>query len=212
MDEPRVERSMMKRLRNTMLTGLIALAPLYLTVTLLVWLFQAVDAFSQPWLRRVFGVQIRGLGVLATGLIVLIAGLVVSSVTGALFLASMNRILERLPIVKGLYRGIKRVIESFNPNNPSGFKEFVLVRHESGNSFNAAFLTGEFNLVQEDGTRRELAVIFIPSNHLYLGAIHIVDRSRILKTALTLQDGVAFALSAGASLHGDVRQTPFPPP
>ena len=197
----------MKHVRNIMLTGLIALLPLYLTVTLLIWLFGLIDDVAQPWLHRVFGVEIWGLGVLATVAIVFIAGLIVSSVTGALFLSWVDRILEHLPIFKGLYRGIKQIVESFNPNNPAGFKEFVLIKQHDGAGFNAGFLTGEFSLVLEDGTRRELASVFIPSNHLYLGAIHIVDRARIVRTALTLQEGATFALSAGASVKGEVRQT-----
>lgn len=197
---------MMKQLRNIMLTGLIALLPLYLTVTLLVWLFRLIDGVAQPWLHRAFGVEIWGLGVVATVVIIFVAGVIVSSVTGAFFLGLMDRILEHLPIVRGVYRGIKQIVDSFNPHNPSGFKEFVLVRQGSGEGYNGGFLTGEFTLVQPDGARRELAVVFIPSNHLYLGAIHIVDRARIVKTALTLQEGVTFALSAGASMKGEIRQ------
>lgn len=197
---------MMKQLRNTMLTGLIALLPLYLTVTLLIWLFYMVDSVAQPWLQRVFGVEIWGLGVLTTVAIIFITGLIVSSMTGSLFLGWMDRSLEHVPIVKGLYRGIKQIVDSFNPNNPSGFKEFVFVRQQDGGGFNAGFLTSEFSLLQEDGTRRDLASVFIPSNHLYLGAIHIVDRVRIVRTVMTLQEGATFALSAGASVKGDIRE------
>ena len=198
---------MVKQLRNIMLTGLIALLPLYLTVTLLLWLFRLVDGVAQPWLHRVMGAEVWGLGVVTALLVIFIAGLIVSSVTGALFLSWMDRLLDRLPIVKGLYRGIKQIVDSFNPNNPSGFKEFVFIKQMSGEGFSGGFLTSEFTFIQEDGSRRELAVVFIPSNHLYLGAIHIVDRSRIVRTSLTLQDGVTLALSAGASIKGEIRQS-----
>jgi uncharacterized membrane protein len=197
---------MMKRLTNTMLTGLIALLPIYLTFALLVWLFQTVDAFFQPWLAQVFQVRIWGLGILITVFVIFTTGVIVSSVSGALALDWVGGILERVPILKGLYRGIKQIVESFNPNNPSGFKEFVLVENPSGSGYNGGFLTGEFMLIQDGGIKRELAVVFIPSNHLYLGAIHIVDRARIVKTTMTLQDGVAFALSAGASVKGEIQQ------
>ncbi|MFY9269639.1 MAG: DUF502 domain-containing protein [Candidatus Manganitrophaceae bacterium] len=196
----------MKQLRNILLTGLVALLPLYLTITLLIWLFQTLDNIAQPWIQKVFGVEIWGLGVAATVLVIFATGLVVGSVTGALFLGWMDRLLERLPIFKGLYRGIKQIVESFNPNNPAGFKEFVLIEQLDGGGFSAGFLTGEFTLTQEDGRRRELATVFIPSNHLYLGAIHIVERSRIVRTAMTLQEGATFALSAGSSAKGEYHQ------
>jgi len=197
---------MMKRLRNTLLTGLIALLPLYLTVTLLVWLLKTMDALFQPLISTFLHIEVRGLGVLMTLGIIFLAGLILSSVYGALFLGWIDGLLERLPIFKGIYRNIKRIVESLNPNNPTGFKEFVLVEHSSGEGYNGGFLTGEFTLVKPDGTRHDLASVYIPSNHLYLGAIHVVSRSRIVKSALTLQDGVTFALSAGASIKGDVSQ------
>ncbi|MBI3611352.1 MAG: DUF502 domain-containing protein [Nitrospirae bacterium] len=196
---------MMKRLRNTLLTGLIALLPLYLTVTLLVWLLKTMDAMFQPWISTFFHVEIRGLGILLTLAVIFFAGVVLSNVYGAWFLGRIDDLLERLPIFKGIYRNFKRIIDSLNPNNPTGFKEFVLIEQSSG-GYSAGFLTGAFRLVKADGTLRDLAVVYIPSNHLYLGAIHIVDRSRIVRTALTLQDGATFALSAGASIKGDVRQ------
>ncbi|HEY5594719.1 MAG TPA: DUF502 domain-containing protein, partial [Nitrospiria bacterium] len=180
---------MMKRLRNTMIAGMLALLPLYLTVSLLIWLFETMDALFQPWISTFFHVEIMGLGVLMTLAIIFIAGVILSSVYGALFLGWINGLLERLPIFKGIYRNIKQIVDSLNPNNPTGFKEFVLVEHSSG-GYNGGFLTGEFTLVKSDGSRYDLASVYIPSNHLYLGGIHVVDRARIVKPALTLQDGV----------------------
>ncbi len=197
---------MLKQFRNTMLAGLIALLPLYLTVALLVWLFQSVDSVFQPWLIRVFHVKIWGLGILATAFVIFLTGLLVSSVAGVFVLDALDRVLDRLPIVKGLYRGIKQIINSFNPENPSGFKEFVFVEEGNGRGYTGGFITSEFTLVLADGTRRDLTTVFIPSNHLYLGAIHIVERDRVIKTGHSVQDGVTFALSAGAAVRGLVHQ------
>jgi len=198
---------MMKRIRNTMLTGLIALLPLYLSIVLLAWLFKTMDALSQPWLARVFHVTIPGLGIAATALVVFITGAIVSSVSGALVLGWVDRLFEQVPLVKGLYSGIRKIIESFNPTNPSGFKEFVLVEQPQSKDLHAGFLTGEFALIRPDGTRRELATVYVPSNHLYLGTIQIVERTRIIRTSMTLQDGITFTLSAGASAKGAFRES-----
>ncbi|HET8760361.1 MAG TPA: DUF502 domain-containing protein [Nitrospiria bacterium] len=197
----------MKKIRNTMLTGLIALLPLYLSFVLLVWLFKTLDALSQPWLARVFHVTVPGLGIAATALVVFVTGLIVSSVSGALALSWVDRLFERVPLVKGLYSGIRQIIESFNPANPSGFKEFVLVEQPQSRDLHAGFLTGEFALIKPDGTRREFATVYVPSNHLYLGTIQIVERTRIIRTSMTLQDGITFTLSAGASAKGAFRES-----
>ena len=203
---------MIKKIRNTMIAGLVALLPLYLSVVLLVWLFKTMDGLSQPWLARVFHVTIPGLGIAATALVIFIAGAIVSSVSGALALGWVDHLFERVPLVKGLYSGIKKITDSFNPNNPSGFKEFVLIEQPQSKDLHAGFLTGEFALIKPDGTRRELATVYVPSNHLYLGTIQVVERTRIIRTSMTLQDGVTFTLSAGASAKGAFRESKGPDP
>jgi uncharacterized membrane protein len=197
---------MIKKIRNTMLTGLIALLPLYLSIVLLTWLFKTMDAISQPWLSRMVHVTVPGLGIAATTLVVFMVGAIVSSVSGALVLGWVHRLFEQVPLVKGLYSGIKKIVDAFNPANPSGFKEFVLVAQPQSNDLRAGFLTGEFALIKPDGTRREMATVYVPSNHLYLGTIEIMERSRVVRTSMTLQDGITFTLSAGASATGAVRE------
>ncbi|HSG05662.1 MAG TPA: DUF502 domain-containing protein, partial [Nitrospiria bacterium] len=103
-----------------------------------------------------------------------------------------------------LYRNIKRIIDSLNPKNPSGFKEFVFIKNGRERGYSCGFLTSSFGLNHPDGSREDLVAVYIPSNHLYLGAIHLVEKNRIVRTQLSLEDGAALALSAGASITGEV--------
>ncbi len=193
-----------------MLAGLVTILPIYLTAFLLYWMFTTMDAFLQPVVVRFLHVNIWGLGFLLTLSVVFLVGLFVSNVYGAFLMGWVDRILEKLPVFKGLYRNIKRIIESLNPKNPSGFKEFVFIQNPGGDGYTAGFLTSHFTLKKRDGSREKMASVYIPSNHLYLGAIHIVGEERLIRVPISLQDGAAFSLSAGASLTGEVEQNHSP--
>lgn len=197
---------MVKKITNIMLAGLLAILPIYLTGFLLFWMFKTLDAFFQPVVVRFLHVKIWGLGFLLTLCVIFVIGLLVSNIYGAFLMRWVDRALKKLPIFKGLYKNIKRIIESLNPKNPSGFKEFVLVKNPGGNGYSAGFLTSQFTLKKPDGSREDLVSVYIPSNHLYLGAIHVVEAGRIVRVPISLQDGAAFSLSAGASLTGEVEQ------
>lgn len=197
---------MFKNITSTMLAGALAILPIYLTAFLLYWMFTTLDAFLQPLVIRVAHVPIWGLGFLLTLGIVYFVGLFVSNIYGAVLMGWVNQILEKLPVFKGLYVNIKRIIDSLNPKNPSGFKEFVFVKTPGNAGYTAGFLTSHFTLKKPDGSRERLASVYIPSNHLYLGAIHVVEESRIVRVPISLQDGAAFSLSAGASLTGELEE------
>ncbi len=196
---------MFKKITNILLAGLLAILPIYLTGFLLYWMFQTMDAIFQPFVVKFLHINIRGLGFLVTLGLVFAIGLFVSNVYGAILMTWLDGLLVRLPVFKGLYRNIKRIIDSLNPKNPSGFKEFVLIKNGGGKGYSCGFLTNSFVLSHPDGSREDLAAVYIPSNHLYLGAIHLVEKERIVRTPLSLEDGAALALSAGASIAGEIQ-------
>jgi uncharacterized membrane protein len=89
--------------------------------------------------------------------------------------------------------------DAFSPDNLVAFKEFVLVPHgEKG--YNFGFLTGEVALQREGGETEPLVAVYVPTNHLYLGDIMLVRREDIIRTRLTIPQGIQIVLSGGISI------------
>jgi len=63
-------------------------------------------------------------------------------------------------------RTIKQLTNAFSPTAPSPFKEVLLVEYPKDGSYALGFRT----MTVEEGGRR-LAVVYVPTNHLYLGEV-----------------------------------------
>ena len=106
---------------------------------------------------------------------------------------------------------MKQLILAFSPDNESGFKRVVLVS-ESGRGSLLGFLTREFTVPAADGAPAEqLAAVYVPTNHLYLGDILIVRLSELRYPELTVEQGITVFLTGGMALPGSVSFRPAPP-
>ena len=52
------------------------------------------------------------------------------------------------------------------------------------------FLTREFTLQTDDAGTQSLVSVYVPTNHQYLGDVHIVARDRIVFPDLSVEEGV----------------------
>jgi uncharacterized membrane protein len=107
--------AMLTRLRNLFLQGIALLTPLALTIALLVWLGHSVEVVVGGILKQFLptGWYIPGLG-FAVGLVLIAAlGLVANVFLVRWLLILLERILDRIPLVKSLFQGLKDVARFF---------------------------------------------------------------------------------------------------
>ena len=120
-------------LQSKFLAGALAAIPLGVTA----FIFWYLDSK----LREVFGVHIPGLGIPVAIGVVYVLGLFVTSLVGQWLLGRADKILERLPGMRDLYRSWKQVLVT--PDVSSGiFARSVLVPDESGRLRLFGFTTG----------------------------------------------------------------------
>jgi uncharacterized membrane protein len=101
---------------------------------------------------------------------------------------------------------VKQLLNAFSPDNQVAFKEFVLVPHGEKGSYSFGFLTGEVALQRGSGETEPLVAVYVPTNHLYLGDIVLVRREDIIRTRLTIPQGIQIVLSGGISIPQILRQ------
>jgi len=187
-----------RELKKSFLTGLFVIIPLILSGALLVWFFQKVDAFFSPPIDGIVGAifpgtaHIPGTGILAGLCIILLVGLFARNVVGARVLAAIDRFIDRIPGYRTVYATIKQLASAFSPESTRSFKEVLLVEYPKENCYALGFRTGT---VERQG--RRLAVVFVPTNNLYLGEVLYVPEEKALPLALTVEQGVKILVSGG---------------
>jgi uncharacterized membrane protein len=198
-------------LRRWFVTGFFVTVPLVISVTALYWIFDAVDNVMAPVYDRLLGRHVPGLGLLTTVLLVLLAGVVATNVIGRRLLRRTEHYLMLVPVFRTIYAPVKQLILAFSPDNESGFKRVVMLSDPARGSL-LGFLTREFTVPAGDGRPAEqLAAIYVPTNHLYLGDILIVRLSDLRYPALTVEQGIGVFLTGGMALPASVSVRDTPP-
>jgi uncharacterized membrane protein len=184
-------------LRRSFIAGFFVTVPLFVSVAALVWLFGVVDGFTAPAFQQLLGRQIPGLGILTTAAAILAVGAVATNVIGKRLLQRTEFYLLKVPVFRTIYAPVKQLIAAFSPDNEFGFKRVVMLEDKQG--FSLGFLTKEFTVDRGRGPE-ELVAVYVPTNHLYLGDIVIVERARALFPDITVEEGIRVFLTGGMAL------------
>src|SRR3954451_4280959 len=106
------------RIRNYFLTGLIVAGPVAITIWL-VWSFVTwVDDLVRPFIPVAYRpetylpVKVPGFGLIIAFLALTLLGFFTANLVGKTLVEAGERILERMPIVRPIYRGLKQVFET----------------------------------------------------------------------------------------------------
>jgi uncharacterized membrane protein len=195
-----------RQLQIKFVTGLLVIVPIAVTVWTFWELFTFVDGLLAPAIADQLGRHVPGVGLLVAILLVLLMGVFATNVAGRRTLGWLDSLLYRIPIFRNVYSAVKQLLNAFSPDNQVAFKEFVLVPHGEKGGYNFGFLTGEVALQRGSGETEPLVAVYVPTNHLYLGDIVLVRREDIIRTRLTIPQGIQIVLSGGISIPQILRQ------
>lgn len=191
---------MLTWLRRTLVTGFFVTVPLAVSLIALVWTFRVVDGLTAGLSERLFGSHVPGLGIAAGVVLLLMVGAVARNIVGRRLLAKGEELLMHVPFFSTVYSPVKQLLAAFSPDNEYGFKHVVLVQDPS-RGLVLGFLTKEFDL----DSGGEMAAVYVPTNHLYLGDIVICRKEQLSFPDLTVEQGIRIFLTGGMALPGKLR-------
>ena len=206
----------MQWLRRNLITGVVVIVPIAISVAAFIWMFGLIDGVMGPIYARWLGREIPGLGLVTLmALVILVGGLATNVIFGRL-LHQGEAWLLRLPMFGAVYATVKQIVTAFSPENQVGFKRVVLI-DDPKRGLVLGFLTKEFTLEGRDGGGAVAdagdgawthVAVYVPTNHVYFGDIHIYPRSVVSFPSLTVQEGLQVFLTGGMALGERLRTGP----
>ena len=185
-------------LKRKFLAGLVVLIPVILTVKVIMWFFIFVDDQLGFMFDNILGYHVWGLGFVSAIAIVFVVGTISSNVIGKRMIGSVDTLLLKVPVFKGIYTGLKQLANAFSPENTSSFKKFVIVEYPRPGCFAFGFLTKECTLKSgEDGPESCVRAVYIPTNNLYLGEVVLFKGEDVFYTDISIDEGIKIILSGG---------------
>jgi uncharacterized membrane protein len=195
------------RLRTYFLAGILATAPVCLTIYI-AWLFttwvdDSVFALVPPRYNpeTYLPFRIPGIGLIIALIGVTFIGAVTTGLLGRLMRQSMEAVLNRLPIIRSVYGLIKQVTETVLANKSEAFRECALIEYPRKGSWSVGFITGstysEFNRL----TGQEMINVFVPTTpNPTSGFLMFVPRNEVIMLDMSVEDGLKLVISLGLAL------------
>ena len=138
----------------------------------------------------------HGIGFLITILVITLIGILTSNVLVKWFVRRIERLFNRLPLVKQIYTSIKDMIEAFVSEEKKFDKPVLLTFHEQGDVEVIGFVTRQS--LEELG-RADKVSVYVPQSYNFAANLILVPRSRIQPIELPAADVMTFVVSGGVS-------------
>ncbi|MDN5280090.1 MAG: hypothetical protein PWR01_4055 [Clostridiales bacterium] len=187
-------------IRKYLLTGILVLVPMAVTIYIMFFVFQVTDGLLGVAVAKAIGYRIPGMGLFLTALICILAGMIAQNYVGRRFLSGIEGSLEKIPVVRSLYNGIKQVADVVVQKNRGEFKRVVMVEYPKENSWTLGFVTADFTvpLRSKQIDERKMATVFIPTTpNPTSGFLLIIEKSRIVDTHMDIEEAMKVVISGG---------------
>jgi len=189
-------REILADIRNKLLTGVVVAVPMIVTFKVLQLAYGFIDGIGAPFLSKMIGKEIPGLGFLVTVLLLIFLGYMATNVLGQRLIDWAERQLLRIPLVATIYTGVKQVIDSFKSfNNMANFKRVVYVEYPSPGCKLIGFVTGQY---YDQRLQQEMVSVVIPTApNPMTGLVIVVEASHVIESELNLEEAMKLIVSAG---------------
>lgn len=198
-------------IQRYLITGLLTFIPVWLTWAVFKFIFSLLSQVNLPWVAALFatladafpetigrlnqGWLVSLFAFVVTVVALYVTGWAASHVFGRRLIAMFEALILRIPLAQTIYGGTKKLM-SMMQKKPDGTQRVVLIDFPSPELKSIGFVTRAF----KDAAGRDLAAVYVPTTPNPTGGyLEIVPIERLVATDWTVDQAMAFILSAGAA-------------
>ena len=193
--------SILGRLRNYFITGIVVLVPIGITLYLTRFFISISSKLIPNELNpnSYLPFAIPGLEILLAIIFITIIGSLSLSFIGKKILKIFNDILKRIPILRTIYSAIGQMTETLAPKKGSK-KSVVLVEYPRKGSWAVGFATRENDGEISKKTNTNLVNVFVPTTpNPTSGFLLMFPKDEVIYLDMTFEEASKFIVSAGTS-------------
>jgi uncharacterized membrane protein len=206
------------RLRNYFLTGLIVGGPLAITLYITWWFIKLVDAWVKPFVPRAYLPEsylpftIPGFGLIVALTALTLLGFLTANLVGRSFINLGETALDRMPVIRGIYRGVKQIFETVFKQDGNSFRQVGLIEWPGEGLWSLCFITEPAQGALASALPgEEHLCVFVPCTpNPTTGYLVIMERSRVKEVDLTTDEAFKLLMSMGIIQPMDRVAPPLP--
>ena len=193
--------SILGRLRNYFIAGIVVLVPIGITLYLTRFFISISSKLIPNELNpnSYLPFAIPGLEILLAIIFITIIGSLSLSFIGKKILKIFNDILKRIPILRTIYSAIGQMTETLAPKKGSK-KSVVLIEYPRKGSWAVGFATRENDGEISKKTNTNLINVFVPTTpNPTSGFLLMFPKDEVIYLDMTFEEASKFIVSAGTS-------------
>jgi uncharacterized membrane protein len=202
---PATSSSFAGRLRTYFLAGIVVTAPIAITLWATYWFVTLFDAWLRPVIpplldpNRYLPFKIPGIGLIFALLGITIIGALAANLVGRTILNFWDRLLDRTPVVRSVYKGTKQIFETLFSQSGASFRNVGLIEWPRKGIYSLVFVSREVDGGQvglEPG-RRMYAVYISTTPNPTSGYVYFVDVKDVRIIDMPVEDAAKLVISMG---------------
>lgn len=194
---PQPDTPLSALLRQWFLAGLLIWVPLAATLLVIRFLIGVLDT-SLLLLPESLRPDFPGFGVVLSVGLVLGTGALAANFLGSRMLGWAEDLLFRIPLVRTLYGGVKKLAETLFSRDSTAFKRVVMIEWPRPGLWTIGFQTGDPIRVVREATGLDLVPVFVPTTpNPTSGFIMQVPADQIRLLDVPVEEGMRYVISLG---------------
>ena len=208
---PLRRRSLASSLRSSFLTGLVVVLPISLTIYLIWsvigwldgWILPLIPVTYHPerLMQHYFGpggaYQIRGVGVVVFLVFTTVMGWIAKGLIGRSILSRLDRLVDRMPVVRSLYGALKQVAETVFNKTEASFDKTCLVEFPRPGVWVLGLISARPKGEIAEKLGVDMIAVFIGLTPFTSGFVVFVPRQDVIPLGLTPEDAAKLVASGG---------------
>lgn len=196
-------KTFMDSFRKWLLAGLLVIVPIAITVWVLEWVISTLDKtlliLPASWHPdQLIGFHIPGFGVLLALAILLVLGATASNFFGNKLVNWWHALLNRIPIVRSIYSGVKQVSDTLFSESGNAFRKAVLIQWPRENVWTIAFVTGNPGGDVANHLHGDYLSLYVPTTPNPTGGYFVMLKtSDCIELKMSVDEALKYIVSMG---------------
>lgn len=139
-----------------------------------------------------------GVSAFLTVVVIYLLGMITTNIVGRRFVQAAETLVDRVPLVKTIYRASKQVLETFAGESRQTFQRVVAVPFPGPQARTVGFIT---RVTRDTKTGEEFCAVFVATApNPTTGFVLIVKRSELIDLDWTVEEAIRVIMSGGVLL------------